>query len=155
MYAYVCMCICIHIFVAVNIKFKSESFEGYESDGFALATLVASAPASFPYTVVVIPTNSNPVSAMNTTDYDDTPIVVTFSPGRTEVDVRVPIVTDSIEEGLETFVLMLEVDVNGVIFPVMPLFAQVNITEQQGICGYIVIFMAIYTRIHTDTYIIY
>ena len=115
----------------MNISFKSESFEGYESDGFAVATLVASAPASFPHTVVVIPTDSNPVSAMNITDYDDTPIVVTFSPGRTEVDVRVPIITDSIEEGVEIFVLMLKVDVNGNISPVMPLLAQVNISEQQ------------------------
>ena len=115
----------------MNISFKSESFEGYESDGFAVATLVASAPASFPYTVVVIPTDSNPVSAMNITDYDGTPIMVTFSPGRTEADVRVPIITDSIEEGMEIFVLMLKVDVNGNISPVMPLFAQVNISEQQ------------------------
>ena len=115
----------------MNISFKSESFEGYESDGFALATLVASAPASFPYTVVVIPTDSNPVSAMNITDYDGTPIVVTFSPGRTEVDVRVPIITDSIEEGMETFVLMLKRDVNENIFLMMPLLAQVNISEQQ------------------------
>ena len=115
----------------MNISFKSESFEGYESDGFAVATLVASAPASFPYTVVVIPTDSNPVSAMNITDYDGTPIVVTFSPGRTEVDVRVPIITDSIEEGMETFILMLKVDVNENIFLMMPLLAQVNISEQQ------------------------
>ena len=120
------------MYVVARINFKSASFEGYESDGFAQATIVASAPASFPYTVVVIPTNSNPVSAMNTTDYDDTPITVTFSPGKTQVDVRVPIITDSIEEGLETFVLMLEVDVNGVIYPTMPLFAQVNITEKQS-----------------------
>ena len=120
------------MYVVARINFKSASFEGYESDGFAQATIVASAPASFPYTVVVIPTNSNPVSAMSTTDYDDTPITVTFSPGKTQVDVRVPIITDSIEEGLETFVLMLEVDVNGVIYPTMPLFAQVNITEKQS-----------------------
>ena len=73
---------------------------------------------------------------MSTTDYDDTPIAVTFSPGKTEVNVRVPIVTDSIEEGLETFVLMLEVDVNGVIYPAVPLFAQVNITEKQSMCVY-------------------
>ena len=115
----------------MNISFKSESFEGYESDGFAVATLVASAPASFPYTVVVIPTDSNPVSAMNVTDYDGTPIVITFSPGRTEVDVRVPIITDSIEEGMEIFVLMLKVDMNENIFHMMPLLAQVNISEQQ------------------------
>ena len=120
--------------VAVRINFKGESFEGYESDGFAVATLVASAPASFPYTVVVIPTDSNPVSAMSTTDYDDTPITVTFPSGKTEVDVRVPIVTDSIEEGLETFVLILEVDVNGFIYPAMPLLAQMNITEKQSMC---------------------
>ena len=105
-------------------------FEGYEADGFAQATLVASAPASFPYNVVVIPTNSIPVSAMNATDYDDTPIDVTFSAGNTEVDFRVPITSDSIEEGEETFVLMLEVDVTGV-FPSVPLLAQVNIKEQQ------------------------
>ena len=91
---------------------------------------MASAPASFPYNVVVIPTNSVPVSALNTTDYDDTPIDVTFSPGNTEVEFRVPIVSDSIEEGMEMFVLMLEVDVPGV-FPSMPLLAQVNIKEQQ------------------------
>ena len=95
-----------------------------------LATLVASAPASFPYNVVVIPANFIPVSALNTTDYDDTPIDVTFSPGNTEVDFRVPIVSDSIEEGMEMFVLMLEVDVTGV-FPSIPLIAQVNIKEQQ------------------------
>ena len=89
----------VHIYsVAARINFKSESFEGYESDGFALATLVISAPATFPYTVIFIPTNSNPVSAMKTTDYNGTPIVATFLPGKTEVDVRVPIVTDSIEE---------------------------------------------------------
>ena len=120
------------MYVVARINFKSASFEGYESDGFAQATIVASAPASFPYTVVVIPTNSNPISAMSTTDYDDTPITVTFSPGKTQVDVRIPIITDSIEEGLETFVLMLEVDVNGVIYPAIPLFAQVNITEKQS-----------------------
>ena len=97
-----------------------------------LATLVASAPASFPYTAVVIPTNSNPVSAMNVTDYDNTPINVTFLPGKTEVDFRVPIVSDSIEEGLETFALMLEVDVNGIIYPGMPLLTEVNINEQQS-----------------------
>ena len=121
----------------MNISFKSESFEGYESDGFAVATLVASAPASFPYTVVVIPTDSDPVSAMNITDYDDTPIVVTFSPGRAEVDVRIPIVTDSTEEGMEIFVLMLKVDVNENIFLMMPLLAQVNISEQQRKYAYI------------------
>ena len=116
----------------MNISFKSESFEGYESDGFALATLVASTPASFPYTVVVIPIDSNPVSAMSTTDYDDTPITVIFPSGKTEVDVRVPIVTDSIEEGVEIFLLMLEVDENGIIFAAMPQLAQVNISEQQS-----------------------
>ena len=69
---------------------------------------------------------------MNASDYDGTPITVTFLPGKTEVDVKVPIVTDSIEEGLETFVLMLEVDENGIVFPAMPLLAQVNIKEQQS-----------------------
>ena len=120
------------IITAARIIFKSESFDAYESDGFVLATLVASAPASFPYTAVVIPTNSNPVSAMNATDYDNTPVNVTFLPGKTEVDFRVPVVSDSIEEGLETFALMLEVDVNGVIYPGMPLLAEVNINEQQS-----------------------
>ena len=117
-------------YAVIRIQFKNEIFDGYEADGFALATLVASAPASFPYNVVVIPANSIPVSALNTTDYDDAPIDVTFSPGNTEVDFRVPIVTDSIEEGVEMFVLVLEVDVTGV-FPSITLLAQVNIKEQQ------------------------
>ena len=138
----------------MNISFNSESFEGYESDGFAVATLVASAPASFPYTVVVIPTDSNPVSATSTTDYDDTPITVTFPSGKTEVDVRVPIVTDSIEEGVEIFLLMLEVDENGIIFPAMPQLAQVNISEQQSMYMCIsVILMTI--LIHAYLHIIY
>lgn len=97
-----------------------------------MATLVASIPSSFPYSVVVIPANSDPISAVNGTDYDDSPITVTFLPGRTEVDFRVPIVSDFIEEGLETFVLMLEVDVNGFVYAGRPLLALVNINEQQG-----------------------
>ena len=138
----------------MNISFKSESFEGYESDGFAVATLVASAPASFPYTVVVIPTDSNPVSAMNITDYDGTPITVIFPSGKTEIDVRVPVVTDSIEEGVEIFLLMLEVDDNGIIFPAMPQLAQVNISEQQSMYMCIsVILMTI--LIHAYLHIIY
>ena len=118
-------------YIVVRVQFKNEIFEGCEADGFVLATLVASAPASFPYNVVVIPANFIPVSALNTTDYDDTPIDVTFSPGNTEVDFRVPIVlSDSIDKGMEMFVLMLEVDMTG-IFPSIPLIAQVNIKEQQ------------------------
>ena len=148
------MCIYIYLLVVVNISFKSESFEGYESDGFAVATLVASAPASFPYTVVVIPTDSNPVSATSTTDYDDTPITVIFPSGKTEIDVRVPVVTDSIEEGVEIFLLMLEVDENGIIFPAMPQLAQVNISEQQSMYMCIsVILMTI--LIHAYLHIIY
>ena len=122
--------------VVVMVRFRNASFEGFENDGFITATLVASIPASFPYTVVVIPTNSIPVSANSTEDYDDTPINVTFMPGSTEVDIRIPIVPDDIQEGLETFVLMLEVDVPGV-FPALPLFAEVNIREQQSTYMYV------------------
>jgi len=111
------------------IKFKNGTFEGFESDGPVPVTLVASGPASFPYTVVVIPTDSIPASALKGIDYDDTPINATFLPGITEVDIRIPLIEDSIEESLEMFTLMLEVDVNGV-FPTIPLFAQVHIKEK-------------------------
>ena len=118
------------IFAVVSVQFKDEVTEGYEADGFVLITLLASLQASFQYNVVVIPTNSIPASASNATDYDGAPINVSFLPGNTEVNFRVPIVTDSIEEGVEIFLLMLEVDVAGV-FPSIPLLAQVNISERQ------------------------
>ena len=123
------MYLCVR--VAVMVRFDSESYDGYEGDEFVMATLVASGTASFPYTVTVIPVDSTPVSASNATDYDDTPVNVTFLPGTTRVNFRVPIIQDLIEEGMETFTLMVEVDVLGV-FPGLPPFARVNIKEQTG-----------------------
>ena len=124
--------IIIHMFyVAGRITFGQESFVGYEVDGAVMGSLRASVPASFPYTVIVIPTISTPVSAIGGLDFDDTPINVTFAPGETLVRFQVPIISDSIDEDRETFELMLEIDVDGFL-PDDPLIAEAIIKDETG-----------------------
>ena len=114
-----------------RIAFEQESFIGFEVDGNIIGSLRASVPASFPYTVVVIPTDSTPVSAIGGLDYDNMPINVTFASGETSATFQVPIFSDSIDEDRETFELMLEVDVDG-FSPVDPIIAEATIKDETG-----------------------
>ncbi|OKH38450.1 hypothetical protein NIES2119_10505 [[Phormidium ambiguum] IAM M-71] len=52
-------------------------------------------------------------TATATTDYDNTPILVNFAPGETSQTVAIPIVSDDIGEGEETFDLSLGFPFNG------------------------------------------
>ena len=67
-------------------------------------------------------------TATATTDYDDTPILVNFAPGETSQTVAIPIVSDNIGEGEETFDLSLGFPFNGATVE-SPQTATVTITD--------------------------
>jgi len=119
------------LIAAGTIAFEQDSLTGFEVDGAVIGSLRASVPASFPYTVVVIPTNSTPLSAIGGLDFDGTPINVTFTPGETSARFHVPIFSDSIDEDPEIFELMLEVDVDGFL-PSDPIIAEATINDETG-----------------------
>ena len=124
-------CSMYSITAAGTIAFEQDSFTGFEADGVVIGSLRASVPASFPYIVVVIPTNSTPVSAIRGLDFDSIPINVPFTPGETDARFQVPIFSDSIDEDPEIFELMLEVDVDGFL-PGDPIIAEATIKDETG-----------------------
>jgi len=117
------------LYTVGRIMFEQESFIGFEADGAINGLLRTSVPAAFSYSVVVIPINSNPVSAIGGLDFDDTPINVSFTVGVTTATFQVPIFSDSLDEDQETFELMLEVDVDGFL-PDDPLTAEATIRDE-------------------------
>ena len=118
----------VNFYAAGRIQFEEQSYVGYEVNGSVVGSIRASVAAAFPYTVVVIPTNSTPVSAIAGVDFNDSPINITFAPGATTATFQVPLISDEIDEKLETFELTLEVDVDGFL-PVEPFIAEVTIKD--------------------------
>jgi len=98
---------CLILFIGITVAFNSSIYSGAEADGVIPVTVVATATASMPYTVLITPSESDPRSATSEVDFSNETIEVTFNPGETEKTVNVVINPDCLREGSEFFNLSL------------------------------------------------
>ena len=109
---------------------KRTTYTVKESDGFVDVTILVDTPNCHAITVTIQPKEQTPVDASGKSlrsiivhtlsittlvdDFDSTPIRVTILPGDTDVTVSIPIVNDTIEEGEESFDVVLKASGIGV-----------------------------------------
>ncbi|XP_065884189.1 uncharacterized protein [Dysidea avara] len=90
---------------SLSVEFSDTVYTGSEQSGVVRVTLVLRGGTSTsPISVTVTPSDQSPLSAEgNGVDYTSTPITATFPAGATTTTIDVPVTSDSIAEGIETF----------------------------------------------------
>jgi len=103
------MCFC---FTGLSVAFNSSTYSGVEADGIIPVTVVATGTTSIPYTVIITPLESDPLSATAGDDFSNEATEVTFNPGETEKTGNVAINLDRLREGSEFFTLSLSLSID-------------------------------------------
>ena len=143
-------------YIDITVAFDSREYSGAEADGVISVTVVATETASIPYTVIIIPSESDPRSAREGIDYSNEPVEVIFNPGETEKTVDIIISPDCLREGSEFFNLSLSLPIGASNLEVFlgdpsEVAAEIEDTESKCVC----LLYIICNFIHTILVVIY
>ncbi|XP_065918601.1 sushi, von Willebrand factor type A, EGF and pentraxin domain-containing protein 1-like isoform X2 [Dysidea avara] len=120
--------------IRTEVTFGRTSYIFRENDSFTGIIILLHQPSCVNVTVVVVPQEQSPVDASKS-DFVDTPITITISPGDTSALVFISIIDDEIVERNEVFDVVLQPQGNGVTIG-SPGQAEVMIVDDDGVnCG--------------------